>query len=210
MADTTRPELLARVRAFLGRSVADRAAVGCPDLADWEAFFELYNGLLGRFAAKLGFSPLETDDLIQDAWADVVRLLPRLEYDPAKGGFRRWLYRIMRSKAADAARRRLRATEPLTISPHDMDQYTGPGADPVEQAHRHFLGLLTQVALDRYRASALPGEWAVVEACKLHDRDAATVAAELGITPEAARKRLQRGLAAIRTELAAVIGDLTE
>lgn len=209
MSHTTQPELLERTKRYFARAITERATHGVADLEAWEEFFDLYNGLLRRFAWRLGANAQETDDLIQEAWSDVIRLLPGFVYDRSRGGFRRWLFRIMRSKAADAGRRRIRCSAPQLLSPSEIErQPAAAREDPARIAEVRFLSEITRVAIDRYRCAANPGEWTVFDQCRLAERPVAEVAAELGITPEAARKRLQRGSAAVRVELARLIGDL--
>lgn len=207
MADTTRPELLATVKRYLVEALAARGSGDCPEPAAWDVFFEQYNGILRRFSTRVGYHPDEADELLQEVWLDVVRLLGKFEYDPARGGFRRWLFRIMRSKAADLARRR---TE--IVSLQQLGQSGPPDtnrSDPATVAHKSFLAETVRTAIESYRAEADPGEWQVFERCKLHGRNSSEVAVELGLTPEAVRKRLQRGLARFREQLTNLIGHIS-
>ena len=45
------------------------------------------------------------DDVVYQVWDYVLNTLPDFQYDPAKGRFRSWLFRIVRSKTIDAVRR---------------------------------------------------------------------------------------------------------
>jgi RNA polymerase sigma factor (sigma-70 family) len=210
MADSTRPELLRRVKGALVKALGEQGTWTPADRAAWEEFFDLYNGILTRFAFGLGCGPGETDDLLQDVWTDVIRLLPKFEYDAGRGGFRRWLYRILRSKVADFGRRRRRLTatqEQAGAIPGGLEAVPDSDAeDPARAMERKFLVEVVHVATERFRTSADPADWQVFEGCKLRGETSAQIGAALGISPEATRKRLQRALGQFRQVLTQIIG----
>jgi RNA polymerase sigma-70 factor (ECF subfamily) len=212
MTDTTRPELLQQAKTFLASAIQERGQPPPGDQQDWEEFFDLYNGILTRFAGKLGFRPGEIDDLLQEVWTDVVRLLPTFEYDPAKGGFRRWLYRIMRSKAADIGRRRRRLAREKALPESPSGGWEAlpdaGGEDPAVAVERKFLVEIVQLATERFRATAAPKDWQVFERCKLGGQASSVVGPELGLTAAATRKRLQRSLGQFRQILIHLIGGV--
>ena len=81
----TRVTLLARIRD--GR-----------DADAWREFVQIYGPVVYRFARNRGLQDADAADLMQDVLRSVARNAPKLEYDPARGTFRGWLYTVTRNK----------------------------------------------------------------------------------------------------------------
>jgi RNA polymerase sigma-70 factor (ECF subfamily) len=77
------------------------------DEAAWREFVERYGPVVYGYARKQGLQDADAADLSQDVLAAVAGAVGRLEYDPARGSFRNWLFTIVRRKLANwrAARR---------------------------------------------------------------------------------------------------------
>lgn len=92
VARTTSRTLLERLR-----DPADRVA--------WERFFVLYAPLVERYARAQGLGVSEAADVRDECLARVAAKLPEFRYDPARGTFKAWLYRIARGAVIDRLRR---------------------------------------------------------------------------------------------------------
>ena len=118
MADSvlTRPSLLARIK-----DTGDRQA--------WAEFVDIYAPLIYGYALKQGLQDADAADLTQEVLGAVARSAARLDYDPARGTFRGWLFRVVRNELADfgAARRRHRPGTGDTA----VQASAGGGAGPV-------------------------------------------------------------------------------
>src|SRR5437588_509207 len=79
----TRASLLVRIRD--GR---DRDA--------WRQFVRLYAPVVYGFARKRGLQDADAADLMQEVFRSVAAAAGRLDYDPARGTFRSWLYTVTR------------------------------------------------------------------------------------------------------------------
>src|SRR5689334_11645317 len=64
----------------------------------WGQFVDLYAPLVYGYLRKQGLQDADADDLCQDILAAVAGAVGRLEYDPAKGAFRNWLFTVVRRK----------------------------------------------------------------------------------------------------------------
>lgn len=73
------------------------------DANSWSRFVDLYAPLLMTWIRRLGVPSEDRADVVQDVFATLTTELPRFRYDPARR-FRGFLFRITRSRAADAAR----------------------------------------------------------------------------------------------------------
>jgi RNA polymerase sigma-70 factor (ECF subfamily) len=88
----TSPNLLDRVRDW-----GDHPA--------WARFFERYDPMLHRWCSRFSLDADTADELCQRIWVELMARMRTFRYDPS-GGFRRWLWRLFRSRAIDLLRRR--------------------------------------------------------------------------------------------------------
>lgn len=77
------------------------------DESAWREFVDLYTPLVYGYARKQGLQDADAADLSQDVLGAVSGAVGRLEYDPARGAFRNWLFTVVRRKLSNwrAARR---------------------------------------------------------------------------------------------------------
>jgi RNA polymerase sigma factor (sigma-70 family) len=86
--ETTRPSLLSQVR-----DPANQAA--------WTEFERRYRELILRYCRRCSLSAADAEDVGQMVMVRLVRVLPRFQYDPARGRFHDYLYRVTRSAISD-------------------------------------------------------------------------------------------------------------
>lgn len=153
------------------------------------------HAVLGFFAARTA-DPEAAADLMAETFAAVVLAAP--SYSPAEGTAVAWLFGIARHKLIDSyrrgrvqseARRRL-GLAALVLDDDDM-------ARVIELTDESRSGHPALAAL-----RDLPGEQqAAVRARVLDDREYAEIAVELRLSEAVVRKRVSRGLQAIRSRL---------
>ena len=68
------------------------------DVTAWKEFVQLYASIIYGFARKRGLQDADAADLMQEVMRSVSTAMGRLNYDPAKGTFRGWLYSVTRNK----------------------------------------------------------------------------------------------------------------
>jgi RNA polymerase sigma-70 factor (ECF subfamily) len=207
---STHASLIADVRAFLTKAVQQHGKAAAEDLAVWDKFFDVYNEILKRFAARLRFRSQEQEDLTQDVWCRVIQDLPKYEYDPARGGFRRWLFTIVQCRAIDHARYR-RARTSLKSRPVDSRSMVlgfdaAEAATPGDALDRQFKQEVVRAAMELFRTKATEQEWEAFELCRLQNLSGPEAAAKLGIAPAALRKRLERASVKLRAAIVDLVG----
>ncbi|MCX7826458.1 MAG: sigma-70 family RNA polymerase sigma factor, partial [Verrucomicrobiae bacterium] len=99
----TRSSLLARLKDWR-------------DNDSWQTFFDTYWSLIYGTAIKSGLTPPEAEDVVQETVFTVVKRINEFHYDRAKGTFRGWLGKIIRSRIADQFRKRL-PVKPPSVRP---------------------------------------------------------------------------------------------
>ena len=66
------------------------------DQPAWATFSHLYRPLIHAYALRSGLTPEEAQELTQDLLLEVAEHLRKDEYEPARGSFRGWLFRLAR------------------------------------------------------------------------------------------------------------------
>src|SRR2546426_3139581 len=87
------------------------------DQESWKVFFDTYWKLIYASAIRAGLTEAEAQDVVQETVIGVCRNIPKLEYNPAKGSFKKWLMRQTQWRVMDQLRKRM----PLT----DLEPNTG-------------------------------------------------------------------------------------
>jgi RNA polymerase sigma-70 factor (ECF subfamily) len=97
----------------------------------WSQFVDLYAPLVFGYARKQGLQDADAADLAQEVLLAVAGAIGRLEYDPARGAFRNWLFTIVRHKLARWWTIQTGASRASgDTATHDLlDQYPAPQAE---------------------------------------------------------------------------------
>src|SRR5262245_52099908 len=74
------------------------------DQAAWSQFVALYVPLVYNYARKQGLQDADAADLSQEVLGAVAGAVGKLEYDPARGAFRNWLFTIVRRRLSNSRR----------------------------------------------------------------------------------------------------------
>jgi RNA polymerase sigma-70 factor (ECF subfamily) len=64
----------------------------------WKEFAELYVPLVYGFVRKHGLQEADAADVTQEVMCRVARAIRTLDYDPARGSFRGWLFTLVRNQ----------------------------------------------------------------------------------------------------------------
>lgn len=210
MSDTTQPRTLERIRLALIRSSKNRnLGEALPPDTLWAEFCDKYNRILRAFAINSGCPQDSIDDIVYEVWCDVLKYLPKFEYDPARGRFRSWLYRITKSKAIDEARRLGRHPEICPDEP--TTDFWQQIIDPQAVNHDDVLNTLYHQELigsimETFRENAPAKQQEVIHRFFFLGQDYEKVAREMGLEEENVRKLKQRALATIKVIAAEQFG----
>jgi RNA polymerase sigma-70 factor, ECF subfamily len=166
---------------------------------DGDAFAELfhrYKNLVYKTAYLMLGSASEAEDMLQEVFLEVHFALP--DYDPARGAFTTWLYRITMNDCLSWRRKRrlqivplelIARAEPAPVAPVDASR---DDDDAVWQALGKLNPKLRTVVILRYY-------W---------DLSYAEITEILNVPLGTVKSRLNRALLMLRAELGAAFGDV--
>jgi RNA polymerase sigma-70 factor, ECF subfamily len=178
-----------------------------PDDAAWGRLVDLYTPLIRGWLLRQGMPRQDCDDVVQDVLQVVVRKVSQFQRQRA-GSFRAWLRGITVNCLRDF--RRSRRGHPMAIGNRDFaamleqleDPQSGLSRQWDEEHDRH----ITNRLLELIRPSFEPTTWRAFERLAVDGASAPHVAAELGITTNAAFIAKSRVLRRLRQEA----GDLVD
>lgn len=156
---TTPPSLLDRIRDH-------------DDTSAWETFCDVYSPLLYDYCRKRGLQSSDAADVVQEVLLRVSKGILKFEYDPAKGRFRDWLYRIVYHEICRLAQRKKR-TDIALATENEMAFKVDREWD--EHFHNHIL----RTALERVKPRFEEATWQAFTLVWLGNKSPSEVAKEL-------------------------------
>lgn len=175
------------------------------DAASWRKLTDLYAPLIRRWARRYVAQAADADDVVQDVLAVLVRELPHFEHSRNPGAFRTWL----RSMTVNRLRVAWRSRQPATGGDAVFEQLlqledpSSPLSHRWDEEHdQHVLNTL----LDAIRLEFQAASWRAFELTVRDGRNAAEVAAELGLSVNAVLIAKCRILKRLRQKAEGLVG----
>jgi RNA polymerase sigma factor (sigma-70 family) len=172
------------------------------DAEAWRQFFELYAPVVYGFARKRGLQDADAADLMQDVLRSVAGAAGRLNYDPAKGSFRGWLYSVTRNKIfnfLDKQRRRERASGDSGAH-RRLEELPAPEDDRAE-FDRDYERRRFAWASERVREEFQPATWQAFWLTAVDGLSAKDAGGKLKMSPGAVYVAKSRIIARLREEI---------
>ena len=171
------------------------------DADAWAEFVDVDQPVLCAFLRRQGMFAADMPDAVQNIFASLVPALARFEFDPSRGRFRTWLWRITSKAAANWSRKwGSRARAEAAWCSHQPTDAAGTEARE-EREHVRLRQILDQ-DLSEVREATMPATWACFEGRVLCDRPTAELATELGVSPNSVYVNSCRVRARIRERCA--------
>lgn len=186
MASRTCPTLLERLR-----DAADPVA--------WEDFFRCYWPVVYAYARERGGSEHTAEEIVQEVMLTVFAQRDVFHYDPSRGRFRDWLYRVTRNQVAQHRRRpseRVRACGGEAGPP--LGEAESPEEPPDALWEKAFEQALLAALLDAVRREIPPQEFVAFELTVLQEQSPAMAAELTGMTRNMVYKARRKILARLR------------
>jgi RNA polymerase sigma factor (sigma-70 family) len=189
-APVTRPSLLVRLR-----DPRDQEA--------WRTFLDLYGPVIYRFARKNGLQDADAADVTQAVLQAVSTSIGRLEYDPARGTFRGWLFGVVRRQLGKWRERSQRHPQGSgdTAALQRLAEQPAPADDAADLWEQEYQRQRFLWAAQRVRGRVPEAAWLAFWQTTVDGRSATDVAQEQGLSLGALYTAKSRVLAQIRQEI---------
>jgi RNA polymerase sigma-70 factor (ECF subfamily) len=172
------------------------------DTEAWAQFLDLYGAVVYGFARRRGLQDADAADLMQDVFRSVAAAAGRLEYDPARGSFRGWLFTVTRNKLynfLDGRRRQVLGSGDSGAQER-LEAAAAP-ADGEAEWDREYEQRVFRWATERVRGEFQEATWQAFWQTAVEGRSAKEVGAKLGLSPGAVYVAKSRVLARLREEI---------
>jgi RNA polymerase sigma factor (sigma-70 family) len=173
-------------------SLATRATLlmQMKDLADapsWAEFFDVYSGLIVRFAQRSGLTDSEAQDALQETMLAVAKNIQQFRYDPKRCSFKTWLMLLTRQRIIWQIRKRMPipANESREDSGYtaELDRIPDQNSVGVEELwSAEWRTNLMSAALERVKHRVSPRQFQIFDLHALQNRPVREVARLLGIS----------------------------
>ncbi len=164
----------------------------------WSQFVDLYAPLIYRFARARGLGDDLASEVRDQCFELLVRKLPSFSYDPRRGRFKTWLFRLVDGRAVDALRR----SRPQRIQTEQLAVLSSGECSPAEHWGRVWEGEHLRYALQRARFRVPERDYAVFEMLLEEERSVHDVQLAFRINRNQVYKAKSRVLAEVRRILA--------
>ena len=163
-----------------------------------EAFLERYRSLfyhcIGHFESEQG----AREDLYQDLVLYVLERLDRDSFDPQKGSFGTWLYRVAWCRCVDLKRKQSARGRPrLATMADDLPDRADERPGPADSAGAEEIGAFVREAM----AELDPQERALLDLRFVQGETLGEIARNLAISLEQTKYRLRRATVSLRRVL---------
>ena len=191
------------LRRLLNRQVPDTALA-----ESWDEFYRIYQELICRFAIARGMRDADVEECVQEVWAQVAASLADFEHPETRPGLRAWLYTVVRSRATDLTRRKMRqpgrSYEDAVATGHEP---ADPNSDPAATVEKQWEQAVLETVLNELRSQVSDTNFKVLHMRLVENRDVAEVAEALDLPRDHVRFRHHRTLKKLKEAVARYTGE---
>jgi RNA polymerase sigma-70 factor (ECF subfamily) len=175
----------------------------------WTQFVDVYAPLVYGYLRKHGLQDADAADLTQEVLRAVAGAAQSLEYDPARGSFRGWLFTVVRNKLRNfhTARRRHEQASGGSDARDWLEEQPGKDDPQAEQWDREYEERLFHWAAEQVRGGFQEATWRAFWQTAVEGRSPSEVGEELGMSVGAVYIAKSRVLARLRQEIGHLQGE---
>ncbi len=179
------------------------------DAGAWREFVELYAPIIYGFARKRGLQDADAADLMQEVLRSISSAAHRLEYDPARGTFRGWLFTVTRNKVfnfLESRSRRVLGTGDSNTQ-RRLEQHAGADGDLSADWEADYQRTMAAQAMARVKNEFQAATWDAFILTAVEGRAPAQVSVRVGLSVGAIYVAKSRVIARLRQEIERLQGD---
>ncbi len=203
--DVREKALVKKVKEFLKQRL-QRLAPDAVLTHAWDTFYGTYTNILRRMAAEFHLGAGESEDLTQEVWAQVIVHLSEFDWQGQGSGLRGWMYTLIRNKALNLIRQKVRHPVRLTggMERHEAaDRAAGPAQEWEARWDRE----LMHVLLADLKAKVSPVNHRLLILRWIEGLPLAEVARTLNLSEKQVTYRQQRLFRKLRARVALYRGE---
>jgi RNA polymerase sigma-70 factor (ECF subfamily) len=179
------------------------------DANAWHEFVRLYAPVIYGFARKRGLQDADAADLMQEVLRTVSTAMGRLEYDPARGTFRGWLFTVTRNKVfnfLESRSRRVQGSGDSRIQQR-LEQHAGADGKVSAEWEADYQRSLAAQAMERVKGEFQLATWQAFMLTAVEGQAPAEVSKKVGLSVGAIYVAKSRVIARLRLEIEQMQGD---
>ncbi len=177
----------------------------------WDRFYRLYSRVLFQFIRSRGVDHVSAEDILQISMCEIIRYIPSFEYDPKKGKFSSYLFRIVFHVISKWVERNKNHGIPLqdAMPIYDMNISDPRSRQMFEEFEQLWKRNLINYAFMRVKKRVEPLTWKSFHLFVLKGQRAQEVATRLGIPNRSAVfKQKERVLGILKEEVKKVMDEI--
>jgi RNA polymerase sigma factor (sigma-70 family) len=173
------------------------------DADAWRQFVELYASVVYSFARRRGLQDADAADLMQEVFRAVASSAGRLDYDPARGSFRSWLYTVTRNKLynfLDGRKRQITGSGDTGLQ-EMLEGRAANGADAAALWDQEYERRVFAWAADQVKGEFQESTWQAFRLTAVEGQSAKDAGRRLGMSPGAVYVAKSRVLARLKEQV---------
>ena len=172
----------------------------------WDSFYQTYTRVLRRMTAEFHLDAGASEDVIQEVWAQIIVHLSEFDWQGHGSGLRGWLYTLIRNKALNLIRQKVR--HPVRLAGGmDMHEAADRAPGPAEEWEARWDRELMHVLLADLKEKVSPVNHRLLILRWIEGRPLAEVALILKLSERQVTYRQRRLFRKLRAALALYRGE---
>src|SRR5438132_2740427 len=179
------------------------------DAGAWQEFIRLYAPIIYGFARKRGLQDADAADLMQEVLRSIASAAARLEYDPARGTFRGWLFTVTRNKVfnfLESRSRRVLGSGDSRVQQR-LEQHADADGALSADWEADYQRTLAAQAMERVKGEFQAATWNAFLLTAVEEQAPSQVAGRVGMSVGAVYVAKSRVIARLRQEIERLQGD---